>query len=176
MLLQVVPAERAVKLLSARFGEQSMESSRSIVVVDEVDRLQNRSQSVLYHIFDWASRPNGPIVIAISNTMDLPERVLDRRVTSRLGLTRIAFQPYTMDQLEQILAGRVQEMAVFKEDAVQLVARKVASLSGDARRALDICKLAAELAESAGLAMVDTETVARAFLSMFSCPKIEAIR
>ena len=38
-------------------------------------------------------------------------------------------------------------MTVFEKDAIQLVARKVASLSGDARRALDICRRAAELAQ-----------------------------
>ena len=38
-------------------------------------------------------------------------------------------------------------MSVFDKDAIQLVARKVASLSGDARRALDICRRAAELAQ-----------------------------
>ena len=36
---------------------------------------------------------------------------------------------------------------MFEKDAIQLVARKVASLSGDARRALDICRRAAELAQ-----------------------------
>ena len=36
---------------------------------------------------------------------------------------------------------------MFDKDAIQLVARKVASLSGDARRALDICRRAAELAQ-----------------------------
>jgi origin recognition complex subunit 1 len=38
-------------------------------------------------------------------------------------------------------------LTVFEKDAIQLVARKVASLSGDARRALDICRRAAELAQ-----------------------------
>jgi origin recognition complex subunit 1 len=37
-------------------------------------------------------------------------------------------------------------LRVFDADAVQLVARKVASLSGDARRALDICRRATEIA------------------------------
>ena len=42
---------------------------------------------------------------------------------------------------------RLSGLTVFEKDAIQLVARKVASLSGDARRALDICRRAAELAQ-----------------------------
>ena len=38
-------------------------------------------------------------------------------------------------------------LKVFNKDAVQLVARKVSSLSGDARRALDICRRATEIAQ-----------------------------
>ena len=45
------------------------------------------------------------------------------------------------------LIRRLYGLSVFDKDAIQLVARKVASLSGDARRALDICRRAAELAQ-----------------------------
>ena len=80
------------------------------------------------------------MVLAIANTMDLPERIMMNRVSSRLGLTRLTFSPYTHDQLREIVAARLAGLRVFDGDAVQLVARKVASLSGDARRALDICR------------------------------------
>ena len=82
------------------------------------------------------------VVLAIANTMDLPERIMMNRVSSRLGLTRLTFSPYTHDQLKEIVAARLSGLRVFDGDAVQLVARKVASLSGDARRALDICRYA----------------------------------
>jgi len=45
------------------------------------------------------------------------------------------------------MGSRLSGLSVFDKDAIQLVARKVASLSGDARRALDICRRAAELAQ-----------------------------
>ena len=35
----------------------------------------------------------------------------------------------------------------FSEEAIQFAARKVAAVSGDARRALDICRRATEIAE-----------------------------
>ena len=64
------------------------------------------------------------------------------RVASRIGLTRLTFSPYTHQQLQEIVTARLSGLSVFDKDAIQLVARKVASLSGDARRALDICRRA----------------------------------
>ena len=50
------------------------------------------------------------------------------------------------------------------------------SLSGDARRALDICRRATEMAEAAGKERIGMEHVTRAHKEMFSSPKILAIR
>ena len=170
-------AEHAMKLLNTRFTTHSPKRIPTVFLVDELDMLCNRKQSVLYNIFDWPTKPESKlIIIAIANTMDLPERVMINRVSSRLGLTRQVFQPYTHTQLQTIVASRLEGLTIFKEDAIQLVARKVASLSGDARRALDICRRATELAESAGRDKIRLEHVTRAHQEMFSSPKILAIR
>ena len=51
----------------------------------QLDLLLSRKQTVLYQLFDWPSRPGCPlIVLAIANTMDLPERAMLGRVSSRL--------------------------------------------------------------------------------------------
>ena len=170
-------AEHAMKLLNTRFTTASPKRIPTVFLVDELDMLCNRKQSVLYNIFDWPSKPESKlIVIAIANTMDLPERVMINRVSSRLGLTRQVFQPYSHNQLQTIVTSRVEGLSIFQQDAIQLVARKVASLSGDARRALDICRRATELAESAGRDKIRLEDVTRAHQEMFSSPKILAIR
>jgi len=169
--------EHAMKLLDARFTKVAPKRVSTIFLVDELDMLCNRKQSVLYNIFDWPSKPQGKlIVIAIANTMDLPERVMINRVSSRLGLTRQVFQPYNHVQLQTIVASRLEGLEVFQQDAIQLVARKVAGLSGDARRALDICRRATEMAEAQGLKMIGTKHVTMAHQEMFSSPKIMAIR
>ena len=132
----------------------------TVFLVDELDMLWNRKQSVLYNMFSWPSRQEGKLIIlAIANTMDLPERVFVNRVMSRVGLTRQIFQPYTHQQLQQIVASRLEGLEVFRADAIQLVARKVASLSGDARRALDICRRATEMAESEGATQIGEDAV-----------------
>jgi origin recognition complex subunit 1 len=81
-------------------------------------------------------RPTRPhsrlVVIGIANTMDLPERMLPR-IASRLGLQRIHFAPYTIDQLQAIIKSRLTGMNAFKVKAIELASRKAASCSGDVR-------------------------------------------
>lgn len=186
---QKATAEAAHNLLEKRFSETPASAARAtnttILLVDELDMLWNRKQSVLYNLFEWPTRPSSALVVlAVANTMDLPERLLLGRVQSRLGLTRLAFAPYTHAQLQAIVSARLSGLSVFDSDAVQLVARKVASLSGDARRALDICRRATEIADrqarqrqSAGQkGLVGLEHVAAAHQEMFTSPKILAIR
>jgi len=51
----------------------------------QLDLLWTKKQSVIYNIFDWPTRRDAQlIVVAIANTMDLPERMMISRVASRL--------------------------------------------------------------------------------------------
>lgn len=92
-------------------------------------------------------------------------------------MTRLTFSPYTHEQLQEIVTARLSGLSVFDKDAIQLVARKVASLSGDARRALDICRRATEIAQRQGQkTLVTIQHVTEAHKEMFCSPKIQAIR
>ena len=58
----------------------------SIVLMDELDQLVTAKQDVVYNFFNWPTLVGSKlIVIAVANTMDLPERVMTGRVRSRLG-------------------------------------------------------------------------------------------
>jgi origin recognition complex subunit 1 len=97
------------------------------------------------------------------------------------GLTRMTFQPYTFKQLQEIVVSRMRGLKAFDSDAVQLAARKVAAVSGDARRALDICRRSTEIAEirspsKNGNILVGMSHVDAALQEMFSSPKIVTIR
>ena len=51
----------------------------------QLDLLWTRKQHVLYNLFEWPTRRHSRlIVLAIANTMDLPERIMMKRVSSRL--------------------------------------------------------------------------------------------
>ena len=69
------------------------------------------------------------------------------RVHSRLGIRRVNFHPYGMHEIATILNDRLGKLEVFHGDGVELAGRKVASVSGDIRRALEICRLAAQIAD-----------------------------
>lgn len=140
--------------------------------------LCTKKQDVLYNLFDWPYKKNSRwIVIAIANAMNLPEQVMSK-ISSRLGLSRLIFQPYTHGELEEIVRLRLQELNVFESDAILYAARKVAAVSGDARRALEICRRATELAEKDGdkkaknINLVSISHVDQAVKQMFSSAKI----
>jgi origin recognition complex subunit 1 len=67
-----------------------------------------------------------------------------------IGLTRITFPGYNHEQLMKIIQSRLEGVRgnIVDPDAIQFASRKVAAVSGDARRALDICRRAVELAEA----------------------------
>ena len=68
--------------------------------------LWNKKQSVLYNLFDWPTRPNSKlIVLAVANTMDLPERVMSNRVTSRLVRMNIYTVQYMSPDMSIIYLG-----------------------------------------------------------------------
>ncbi|XP_040577119.1 origin recognition complex subunit 1 [Lepeophtheirus salmonis] len=171
-----ITTDHAQSLLDKKFSTKS--EKPIVLLVDELDMLcTSRRQNVLYNLFDWPNRSGSNLVVlAIANTMDLPERVMLNRVSSRLGLTRLTFSPYTHHQLQEIVATRLTGLEIFDKDAVQLVSRKVASLSGDARRALDICRRATEIAERRTAELVSLSDVADAHKEMFSSSKVMAIR
>ena len=64
-------------------------------------------------------------------------------------MIRINFQPYTTAQLEKIVQTRLKSAKegmgdnvqdVIAADGVKFASMKVSSISGDARRVLDICR------------------------------------
>ncbi|XP_074454806.1 origin recognition complex subunit 1 [Larus michahellis] len=178
---QKVTATHAAVLLAKLFNTPGPKRKTTVLIVDELDLLWTRKQNVMYNLFDWPTQKHSKLIIlAIANTMDLPERIMMNRVASRLGLTRMSFQPYTYKQLQQIILSRLNSVKAFEEDAIQLVSRKVAALSGDARRCLDICRRATEICEFASQKrtpeIVQMAHVTEAIDEMFSSPYINAIR
>ena len=177
---KTVTWEQAYNLLDKRFTTPSLRRISTILLVDELDILCNKRQDVVYNLLNWPNLNAARlIVVTIANTMDLPERVFMGKVTSRLGLTRLTFQPYSHKQLQEIVASRLSGLDSFSSDAIQLVARKVAALSGDARRALDICRRASEIAEADAKNDNNSVTmshVQQALNEMISCTKVKAVK
>lgn len=75
-------------------------------------------------------------------------------------MTRINFQPYATAQLQEIVHARLlaakenlpagHQHDVISADGVKFASMKVSSISGDARRVLDICRRTVELVHPKG--------------------------
>ena len=153
-----VTASNAALLLENYFS-QGGERKPLVVLMDELDQIVTKKQNVMYNFFNWPSYQNSKlIIVAVANTMDLPERVLSNKITSRLSLRRLQFVGYTYEQLGAIIKHRLEMLSeqnkrtvLVSNDAVGYASRKVASVSGDARRALAICRRAVEISEEDSL-------------------------
>ncbi|TKY48377.1 Origin of replication complex subunit 1A [Spatholobus suberectus] len=185
--------KKALHLLNDRFVEGKKTGEEAdrpcILLIDELDLLVTRNQSVLYNILDWPTKPHSKlIVIGIANTMDLPEKLLPR-ISSRMGIQRLCFGPYNYQQLQEIISSRLKGIDVFEKQAVEFASRKVAAISGDARRALEICRRAAEIADYrmknlnsnpdcviAGKGLVGMVDVEAAIQEMFQAPHIQVMK
>lgn len=81
-------------------------------MLDEIDQLDSRKQSVLYTIFEWPSAPNSKLVmIGIANALDLTDRILPR-LQARLDLRPLLlhFAPYTKLEIVNILTERLKQV------------------------------------------------------------------
>lgn len=124
-----------------------------LLVLDEIDQLESKKQSVLYSIFEWPSIPDSKIIlVGIANALDLTDRILPRlQARCELKPELLHFPPYTKQQIFNIISERLRDANVsdlFSGNAMQMLAGKVAAISGDIRRALDISRRVVELAES----------------------------
>jgi origin recognition complex subunit 1 len=81
-----VSSAQALELLEREFGNPNPRRVPCVVLMDELDQLVTKNQSVMYNFFNWpALRHSRLIVLAVANTMDLPERTLSNKISSRLG-------------------------------------------------------------------------------------------
>ena len=82
-----VSPPHALDLLEQEFSHPSPRRVPCVVLMDELDQLVTKNQSVMYNFFNWPGlRHSKLIVLAVANTMDLPERTLSNKISSRLGM------------------------------------------------------------------------------------------
>ena len=124
-----------------------------VIILDEIDQLATKDNNVLYKTFSWAQREGSTVVLlGIANGLDLTERVLPMLSGRGHAPQLLNFQPYSKDQLFDIVKHRISGIAladgkpVLDDTAIKLCAAKVTSVSGDLRNCLDICKRTTELA------------------------------
>ncbi len=133
---------------------ESIEATKgvAVIVLDEVDKL--KGDEVLYNLsrLNYDLDRSRTSIIGISNDLKFTE-FLDPRVRSSLGQENMVFPPYSADELCNILGERAKKAfkeGVVDDNVIPLCAALAAQEHGDARRALDLLRVSAEIAERSG--------------------------
>jgi archaeal cell division control protein 6 len=135
-----------------------------ILILDEIDQLVRKvGDEILYNF----TRINSELkhaqvsLIGISNDITFADH-LDPRVKSSLSEEELIFPPYNAFQIQDILRHRANQ--AFKPESIQPgVLEKCAAYAarehGDARRALELLRVAGEITERKGLNAVDMKHI-----------------
>jgi cell division control protein 6 len=138
-----------------------------IVILDEIDALiKDRGDGILYELtrINEALHKSKLALIGISNDLRLKE-FLDPRVFSSLSEEEMVFRPYDASELRNILLERSKLGffdGILSEAALSICSALAAAEHGDARRALDLLRVAGEVAERQGSATITEEHVREA--------------
>jgi cell division control protein 6 len=138
-----------------------------MVVLDEADALiKAKGDSLLYELtrMNEVLKKSRVTLVGISNDLRLKE-FLDPRVLSSLSEEELVFRPYDAGELRNILSERAQFAfldGALSDSALRLCAALAAAEHGDARRALDLLRVAGEVAERKGANLVTEEDVREA--------------
>jgi len=152
------------EVLSRLVARLKAQTTNLLMVLDEVDVLvREAGDDILYElsrITEYLPKSKVTLVV-ISNDLSFKD-YLDPRVLSTLCEEEVIFPPYTADQLRDILQARVA--VSFNEGAapaevISLVSALSASEHGDARRALNLLRVAGEIAERRGGSTVTKDDV-----------------
>lgn len=135
-----------------------------LLVLDEIDQLVNKiGDGILYNLTRLNSElKNSQIsIIGISNSTQFIE-FLDPRVKSSLSEEELVFPPYDALQLQKILQQRAEtafKSEVIEKGVIEKCAAYAAREHGDARRALDLLRVAGEIAERQGHSKVNIKHI-----------------
>ncbi len=126
-----------------------------VFVIDEIDHLarlvERTGKDILYQLTGANERlsSGSTTLVGISNDLAFKES-LDARVISRLADEEVVFTNYTSEQIKTILKERVAKAFVpgsVRESALNLCSALAGMEHGDARRAIDLLRIAGEIAE-----------------------------
>ena len=136
-----------------------------ILIIDEIDSLVDKSGDDVLYSFTRANQQMGKggfiTVIGISNSLDFKDK-LDPRVRSSLSEEEMVFNPYTIEQLRSILHERSKIAFIdgaVTDAAINLCAAMAGREHGDARKAIDLLRVGAEIAERENASKVDEKHV-----------------
>lgn len=135
-----------------------------IILLDEIDKADN--PQIINSIIRTQSKTSGnaPCVIGITNDLNLRER-FPAHLISVLSENELLIPPYDANQLGEILKARAEiafKEGALEETVVPLCAAFGAQEHGDARKAIDVLRVAGELAEMQESSVIKESDVKKA--------------
>ncbi|MBI5065124.1 orc1/cdc6 family replication initiation protein [Candidatus Woesearchaeota archaeon] len=131
------------------------EPKQFVIVLDEIDQLVEKiGDDILYNLIriNTELKKAQLSVIGISNNVSFIDN-LDPRIKSSLSEEEVVFSPYNAIQLQTILKDRADKAFVegsVEEGFIEKCAAYAARDHGDARRAIELMRVSAEIAERKG--------------------------
>ncbi len=136
----------------------------AIIVLDEIDKLVRKSgDTVLYQLLriNEIANQGRVCILGISNDLRFTE-YLDPRVRSRLIEETMVYNPYNATQIYDILRDRSMYAGIadsIDDSAMKTCAALAAQEHGDARRAIDLLRIAVELTEKGEEGRIVEDTI-----------------
>lgn len=157
----------------------------TVFVIDEIDNLADLVSKTGKDILYQLTRANERIdqgsltLIGISNDLTFKER-LDPRVISSLSEEEIIFTNYNAYQLKEILLDRIKHAFVddnsVEESALNLCSALAGREHGDARRAIDLLRVASEIAEREQSSTIKPHHIKSAYRKMEEDKEITTLK
>lgn len=157
--------------LKAMFTPSKKTGQLYLVTLDEIDHLLTADAGVLQSLFEWSlHKKSNLILIGIANALDLTDRSLPQLKAKNLKPRLLPFMPYNASQIANVMNSRLRSLLPPDQDvdknfipfvqpaAIQLCAKKVASQTGDLRKAFELVKRAIDLIEQETLQKLEKQT------------------
>ena len=135
-----------------------------LLVLDEIDQLIKRAgDNILYNItrINEELKNSQISLVGISNDTTILEKI-DVRIKSSLSEEDVLFSPYNAVEIQNILKERAIQAFnkdVIGQGVIEKCAAYVAREHGDARRAIDLLRVAGEIADRSTDKKISTEHV-----------------
>lgn len=134
------PAPRKGKPVDERLGKlrEWLDRNRSVAVaLDEFDQLEDNTE-ILYDLHMLSQQTENNLGLVLLSNLPPDEFVLDDRSWSRLNCQMVEVEPYTADQLQDILEDRVEQAflpGTVDPEVIEYIAEDAAESGGDCREA-----------------------------------------
>jgi orc1/cdc6 family replication initiation protein len=156
---RIMFAEKTEAALKLERFARSLGSKPFVIVLDEIDKPTPVERNAI--LYNLSSIGNVGLICICNSRYFLVS--LDQRILSRLAARQIVFQPYTSQQLVEILKDRAEEALEKDAWSVETLVEIARLSEGDARVAIQTLKNAAELAEARRGAAISPEDIGNGF-------------